>query len=126
MGQGLRPTCQLLMSGSEHTESLNLGVIQPDDVSEQVMILKNTSLFDIKFRIFLDSEKDQLLANNRNGRVLFDCSPSFGTVAQNEEIKLRVRFTPDHGGVFCDVLQLRLFGKDYDQGKPVALFLNGN
>ena len=56
------------------------------------MILKNTSLFDIKFRIFLDSETDQLLANNRNGKVLFDCSPSFGTVAMNDEIKLKVCF----------------------------------
>ncbi len=36
-----------------------MGVIQPGDVSEQVLILKNISLFDIKFRIFLDSLKDQ-------------------------------------------------------------------
>ena len=85
------------------------------------MILKNTSLFDIKFRIFLDSETDQLLANNRNGKVLFDCSPSFGTVAMNDEIKLKVCFNPDHGGVFNDVLQLRLFGKEYDQGKKKSV-----
>lgn len=114
MGQGLRPTCQLNF-GPDHDSALDLGVVQPDDISEQVMILKNTSLFDIKFRIFLDSETDQLLANNRNGKVLFDCSPSFGTVGMNDEIKLKVRFNPDHGGVFNDVLQLRLFGKEYDQ-----------
>ena len=45
-----------------------MGVIQPGDVSEQVLILKNISLFDIKFRIFLDSLKDQGLTmlNNYN------------------------------------------------------------
>ena len=93
-----------------------MGVIQPGDVSEQILILKNISLFDIKFRIFLDSLKDQVLANNRNGRVLFDCSPAFGSVGSNEEIKLKVKFTPDHASIFKDILQVRLFGKDYDTG----------
>ena len=73
-------------------------------------------MFDIKFRIFLDSAIDQLLANNRSGRVLFNCSPSFGTIGMNEEKKLLVRFSPDHAGIFNDILQLRLFGKEYDQG----------
>ena len=57
-----------------------------------------------------------MLANNRNGRVLFDCSPAFGSVGSNEEIKLKVKFTPDHAGIFKDILQVRLFGKDYDTG----------
>lgn len=121
-------------------QPLDLGVVQPGDTAEQMITLKNTSMFDIKFRIFHDSEKDQLLANNRNGRVLFvrdsdhfltlleffysekltpkpllDCSPSFGKVGMGDEIKLRVRFTPDHAGMFHDVLRLRLFGKDYEQ-----------
>ena len=52
-------------------QPLDLGVVQPGDTAEQMITLKNTSMFDIKFRIFHDSEKDQLLANNRNGRVLF-------------------------------------------------------
>jgi len=119
-GQGLRPTCQLLVKDSVIDEPLDLGVVQPGDTADQTITLKNTSMFDIKFRIFHDSEKDQLLANNRNGRVLFDCSPSFGTVAMGDEIKLRVRFTPDHAGIFHDVLRLRLFGKDYEQVQLVG------
>jgi hypothetical protein len=120
LGQGRRPSCQLLNEKEiENSGILDLGVIQLGETAEQVLIMRNTSNFDINFRLYLASEMNQMVSEDQNdmvNNVLFDCSPSDGTVIQNDEIKLKVRFTPEHGGSFKDSLCLQLSGRDCKKG----------
>ncbi|CAG5086583.1 Oidioi.mRNA.OKI2018_I69.PAR.g11268.t1.cds [Oikopleura dioica] len=114
-GTGLRPTCSLIHNGITlpSDPTINMGIVQPNQEAKTTITIRNTSEFPIKFRISLDSDNDQFLANNRSGRVLFNCAPSFGILSMADEIKLNISFTPDHMGVFKDVLNLRLFGREY-------------
>ena len=114
-GTGLRPTCSLIHNGITlpTNPTIDMGIVQPNQEAKTTITIRNTSEFPIKFRISLDSDNDQFLANNRSGRVLFNCAPSFGILTMADEIKLNISFTPDHMGVFKDVLNLRLFGREY-------------
>ena len=61
----------------------------------------------------LRSQFDQTLNLNRFGQsLLFDVSPQSGILAKKGELTVKIRFNPDHSGLFNDVLELRLFNQE--------------
>ena len=61
----------------------------------------------------LRSQFDQTLHLNRFGQsLLFDVSPQSGILAKKGELTVKIRFNPDHSGLFNDSLELRLFNQE--------------
>ena len=61
----------------------------------------------------LRSQFDQTLNLNRFGQsLLFDVSPQSGILAKKGELTVKIRFNPDHSGLFNDSLELRLFNQE--------------
>ena len=78
------------------------------------MLISDWSIFGrLKTNQSLRSQFDQTLHLNRFGQsLLFDVSPQSGILAKKGELTVKIRFNPDHSGLFNDSLELRLFNQE--------------
>nr|XP_054769266.1 cilia- and flagella-associated protein 74-like [Lytechinus pictus] len=126
-GHGLMPEVKLSLAD----DRLDMGYVIAGEEAEETFKLENMSSFAIDYRILLDSlsyqkqlsqrelpvfikrdNKNVVGPANYDGRSVFDCTPSDGTLQPGKKVEVRVFFRPDHAsGLFSDMARVQLFGK---------------
>ncbi|XP_030843009.1 cilia- and flagella-associated protein 74 [Strongylocentrotus purpuratus] len=126
-GHGLLPEVKLSLADDQ----LDMGYVIAGEEAEETFKLENMSSFAIDYRILLDSlsyhkqlSQGELPAfikrdttnmvgpANYDGRSVFDCTPSDGTLQPGKKVEIRVLFRPDHASnLYSDMARVQLFGK---------------
>ncbi|XP_041480750.1 cilia- and flagella-associated protein 74-like [Lytechinus variegatus] len=126
-GHGLMPEVKLSLAD----DRLDMGYVIAGEEAEETFKLENMSSFAIDYRILLDSlsyqkqlsqrelpvfikrdNKNVVGPANYDGRSVFDCTPSDGTLQPGKKVEIRVLFRPDHASsLFSDMARIQLFGK---------------